>query len=279
MSNTSSMSSTSSASGQSREKGGIGQFFSIAGAVGWRGTRTYLTRPSLLIPSLIFPIFLFAAFTGALSKISEVPAFDFAAGYTAFIYVWLLLQSVALGGAFTGFSIARDFESGFAQRLMLAAPRHGGILLGYMLYAVVRAVITATVVTIVALLGGMQVLGAAGDLIGLYTLALIVNAGATLFAAGMAFRLRSSQGGFLIQTPIFVLLFLAPVFVPQNLLEGAVGFLSTYNPITYVVEAGRGLISADPTGVPAAFIAAAILVVLFLPWAITGLRRAAKAGG
>lgn len=259
--------------------GGLGTFFSIAGAVGWRGTRSYLSRPSLLIPSLIFPLFLFAAFTGALSRISEVPNFDFAAGYTAFIYVWLLLQSVALGGAFTGFSIARDFETGFAQRLLLAAPRHGGILLGYMLYALVRAVITTVVVTVAALLAGMQVLGAAGDLLGLYTLALIVNVGATLFASGMAFRLRSSQGGFLIQTPIFVLLFLAPVFVPQNLLEGAVGFLATYNPITYVVNAGRGFISASPTEVLAAFAAAALLVVLFLPWAITGLRRAARSGG
>lgn len=259
--------------------GNLGTFFSIAGAVGWRGIRTYVSRPSLFVPSLVFPLFLFAAFTGALSRISEVPAFDFAAGYTAFIYVWLLLQSVSLGGAFTGFSIARDFESGFAQRLLLAAPRHGGILVGYMLYAIVRALITGTVVTAVALIGGMQILGAAGSLLGLYTLALIANIGATLFAAGTAFRLRTSQGGFLIQTPIFVLLFLAPVFVPRSLLEGVVGFLSDYNPITYIVGAGRGFISASPSGVLEAFAAAAALIILFLPWAITGLRRASRAGG
>ena len=51
----------------------------------------------------------------------------------------MLLQASAFGGVFTGFSIARDFESGFSRRLLLAAPRRGGIVAGYWLAALVRA--------------------------------------------------------------------------------------------------------------------------------------------
>ena len=55
-----------------------------------------------------------------------MPGFDFPPGYTAFQFVFVLLQSAAFGGVFTGFSIARDFEIGFARRLLLAAPRASG---------------------------------------------------------------------------------------------------------------------------------------------------------
>ena len=62
----------------------------------------------------------------------SIPGFDYGAGYTAFVYGFVLLQASAFGGMFTGFSIARDFESGFARRMLLrrtAAQRdHRGVL-------------------------------------------------------------------------------------------------------------------------------------------------------
>ncbi len=76
-------------------------------------------------------MFFFVAFAGGLSNVGNVPGFDFPSGYTAFQFVFVLLQASAFGGVFTGFSIAADFESGFARRMMLAAPNRLGILAGY----------------------------------------------------------------------------------------------------------------------------------------------------
>ena len=45
--------------------------------------------------------------------------------------MFVFLQSAAFGGVFTGFAVARDFQSGFARRLLLGAPRRGGIIAGY----------------------------------------------------------------------------------------------------------------------------------------------------
>ena len=86
----------------------------------------------------MFPLFFFTAFAGGLSRVSQVPGFSFPAGYTAFQFVFVLLQSAAFAGVFTGFGIARDFERGFAKRLMIAAPQRSGIVLGYALAALVR---------------------------------------------------------------------------------------------------------------------------------------------
>jgi ABC-2 type transport system permease protein len=167
----------------------------VAQGVAWRTLHNVFTNPSLLIPSLVFPLFFFVAFAGGLSRIDEVPNFDFPLGYTAFQFVFVLLQSAAFGGVFTGFGIARDFESGFARRLLLAAPKRSGIILGYAGAAVVRWMVTAVVVTVVALLAGMNVGGGGIDLFGLYVLALLINLGAVLWACGVAMRLRTMQAG------------------------------------------------------------------------------------
>ncbi len=250
----------------------------MAGGVAWRGIHNFLLNPALVIPALLFPLFFLAAFAGGLSRVSNIPSFDYEAGYTAFQYVWILLQTVAIGGAFTGFAIARDFEGGFAQRLMLAAPRREGIIFGYMLVSLVRVTLTGGVATIAALIAGMQVLGSGLDLFGLLGLAVLVNIAATLFAIGMAMILRTSSGGFLIQTPIFIATFLAPVFVPLNLLEGWIKVVSKVNPITFILEAGRGLLAGSPTEVALAFGLGAALILVMIPWALFGLRRAEKAG-
>jgi ABC-2 type transport system permease protein len=250
----------------------------IARAVAWRSIHNFLTNPAFLAPGILFPLFFFTAFAGGLSAISGAPGFDFSGGYTAFQFVFVLLQSAAFGGVFTGFGIARDFETGFARRYLLAASNRGGIVAGYAIAAVVRALITWTILTAVALVAGMQVGGGGVELVGLYGLALLVNLTATLWAAGVAMRVRSIQGGPLMQFPVFLILFLAPVYVPLELLSGWIHAVASVNPVTALLESGRGFISGDPTLVAAAFAIAAMLPVLFAFWARGGLRRAEAAG-
>ena len=82
------------------------RFWDVASGVGYRSTKKIATNPQLLLPSLIFPLFFFVAFAGGLSSVGDVPGFDFPSGYTAFQFVFVLLQASAFGGVFTGFGIA-----------------------------------------------------------------------------------------------------------------------------------------------------------------------------
>jgi ABC-2 type transport system permease protein len=251
---------------------------SVAVAVASRTLRTVFTNPSLLLPSLIFPLFFFTAFAGGLSRVQDVPGFDFPPGYTAFQFVFVLLQSAAFGGVFTGFGIARDFESGFARRLLLAAPNRTGIVLGYAIAALARWVVTAALLTVVALVAGMQVGGGPVDLFGLYTLGVILNIAAILWASGVAMRLRTMQAGPLMQMPVFLALFFAPVYVPLSLLQGWIHAVASANPLTRVLEAGRSLLAGSPTEVAIAFAVASGLAAGFWLWAVRGLRSAERAG-
>jgi ABC-2 type transport system permease protein len=253
---------------------------SVALAVAARNIHNVFTNPALLLPSLIFPLFFFTAFAGGLSRVDSIPGFNYKPGYTAFQFVFVLIQSSAFAGVFTGFAVARDFQMGFGRRLLLAAPHHGAIVVGYVLSGLVRAAFTMTVVTVVAVtIAGLD-LGSAGvDLFGLYGLAVLVNIGAGLWAVGVALRVRSIQGGPLIQVPIFLTLFLAPVYVPFDLLSGWIHAVASVNPATAFLTAGRDLLAGDPSDVAIAFGAAFALIAVFALWSWRSLRSAEAAGG
>jgi ABC-2 type transport system permease protein len=245
----------------------------VATAVARRSLTHAFKNPALLIPSTIFPLVFLIAFAGGLSKVGDVPGFDYAPGYTAFQFVFVFLQSAAFGGVFTGFGVAADWESGFARRLLLASPRRTGLVLGYVIAGIVRWGLTALIVTVAALVAGMQVDGDGVQLGGLVVLAILVNATACLWGTGVALRLKTLQAGPLMQLPVFLVLFMAPVYVPRNLLSGWVAAGADLNPVTAILDAGRGFVAGTGDHTALALACGAGLVTVLTVWAMTGLRR------
>ena len=251
----------------------------VASGVARRTLKNALTNPQIALPTIAFPLFFFTAFAGGLSQVAEVPGFDYEPGYTAFQFVFVLLQSAAFGGVFTGFGVARDFEGGFAKRLLLAAPHRAGIVLGYSLAALVRWLVVAVLLTVIALAVGMNVGGGVVDLFGLYVLAALLNFCGFFWAGGIAMRFRTIQAAPLMQMPVFLILFFAPVYVPLDLLQGWIEGAARVNPVTYLLETGRGFVAGDAPHVGVAFAIAIGLGLVFWVWAFSGLRSAEAAGG
>ena len=118
---------------------------SVGLALAYRQITVLFKNPSLFLPPMLFPLMNFMAFAGGLSRLRHVPGFSFHSGYTAFTFVFVLLQSAIFGGVFAGFGIARDFEYGFSRRLLLAAAHRSGLIAGYAIGALARWLITAAV--------------------------------------------------------------------------------------------------------------------------------------
>jgi ABC-2 type transport system permease protein len=255
----------------------MARFRSIALGVAWRSMHNLVHNPALLLPSLLFPIFFFVAFAGGLSAVGQTPRFGYD-DYTAFQFAFVTIQSAAFGGVFTGFGMAADFGFGFARRLMLAAPHRAAVMVGYALAALARAAFTITLLFGIALVSGMSVGGNASEVVGLVVLALIVNIAASLWASGIAFRFRSLQAAPLMQIPVFLALMTSPVYVPRRLLSGWVHTVSNVNPVTFILEAARGLLFGAPLRTGLAFAIAAGLAAGFAVWGIRGLRKAEAAG-
>jgi ABC-2 type transport system permease protein len=80
------------------------------------------------------------------------------------------------------------------------------------------------------------------------------------------------------QTPVFLILFFAPVYVPLALLRGWIHSVAVANPVTRLIEAVRSLLAGQPFEVGIAYGVAFGLIVLFAVWALGGLRRAEALG-
>ena len=250
-----------------------GRSVSVALGVASLNLRGLLNDPPKLFPPMLVPLFFFAAFKGALSGIGETKGFGYY-DFTAFQCVFILFMASMFAGVFTAFDIASDFESGMGRRLMAAAPKRMYIIVGYLIVSVGRALIAIAVVWGVVLATGMPVRGGPLDIAALVLLAVLLNLATTLYGAGIALRFQSVAAGTLVLIPVFMLLFLTPVFTPRDQLTDWVQKVAGVNPLTAAMESGRGFLADDPVSVGLAFGATGALVVFFAGWALLGMRKA-----
>ncbi len=124
----------------------------------------------------------------------------------------------------------------------------------------------------------MNVVGNGGELVGVSGSGCSCNLVAALWACGVAMFLRTEQAGSLIQMPVFIVLFLAPVYVPINLLTGWIHDVARLNPATPALEAARSLIAGSPAKVALAFGLLAAAAAVMSLWARRGLASAERAG-
>ncbi len=252
------------------------RFGSVMLAVTFRRFRHFLRNPAVSLPSFAMPLFFLAFGGGGLSNLGNVPAFDFPSGYTAFFFAYVVLQGAAFAGAATGAAIAADFETGFARRLLLAAPHRASVVAGYILASVTLALVVMLFLTAVAVAAGMNVDGNALELVGLYGLGVLLTVVSSLWAAGFALRTRIMQAQPGATMPIFLSLMLSPAFVPRPLLSDWLRTAADYNPFTAILESSRGLISGQPDETAFAYLIAFGLIIGFSAWAVTGLRLALR---
>jgi ABC-2 type transport system permease protein len=249
--------------------------FSVGMAAAGRHFIRTVKTPHLFMPVVLFPLMIFAAFSGGGSSVSKTPGFDYY-NYTAFIFVYVLLLGSAMAGAQTGLSVAQDFESGFARRMLLSTRRRAALLVAYVASGLWQQLGIAALTLGVALATGMPIRGNALDLLGVFALAAMFNLASTLWASGLALRLKTTQAGAAMMLPLVLPMFFAPSLVPRPLLTSWLHAIAGVNPITPLLEAGRGLLAGDPVSVAVAFAIAAGMIALTAVWAATGLRSAQR---
>jgi ABC-2 type transport system permease protein len=251
----------------------------VRGALGVAGRtlRTTFRNPGLLMPPLVAPLIFFAVFGGGLGAIGKAPGFGFPAGYTSFAFVFILLNAASFAALFAGFGLAEDLERGFSRRLFLATGRRSAVVVGYGLAAFVRVAMSMALLFAVGTAVGVRIEGSAWHATLLVAIALAYGTVVSLWAMGVALRIRSIQGAPAMQVPTLLALFLAPAFAPVPLLTGWIHAAARANPITYFLESGRGFVVGTPFDVAVTFAMLAGLIVAFAAWTGTGLRRTVRA--
>lgn len=189
-----------------------------------------LTRPLLWILAVGFG--LRASFGGG-----GVKGVDF----ISFLVPGIATMSVLFSSMFAAISIVWDREFGFLKELLVAPVPRTAVVLSKMLSASVTSLLEVSIVLLTA-----PLFGARFDPVGaLFALPLLVAFGMAVNALGVlvASRMKTFEGfggivNFLIQ-PMF---FFSGALYPIENLPRALGYVVRVNPMSYAVDATRGLL-------------------------------------
>jgi ABC-2 type transport system permease protein len=216
-----------------------------AWALGQRALREAWRTPEALLPTLFIPVFFLIVNVGQAGRIFQAGSTSFLKGqsYFAFQLPNSLLLAASFGTA--ALFLVEDIEGGYFDKLRAAPVPRTAIVLGRLIAELVKGLVIATALAILALIFGVSL--ASGPL-GFALLILLTALWSVVFVGFMqliALKTRSAaatnSGGLI----FFPLLFLTPNFVPRHLLTEPMEVAASVNPVTYVMEALRSLILDD----------------------------------
>jgi len=214
-------------------------------ALGRRSLSVQFRKAQLLMPTFVLPLMLLAVISSGTSAAQDLPQFPDALSYLTFVVPGTIIQGALLAGLTTGTALAADIEFGFFDRLLAAPVRRTSLVLGRLCGTVGLALLQSSFFLLVALAFGARYPGGLGAALAAIVIATITAVGIGGLAAAIALRTGSVALMQSIFPFVFVLLFTAPAFFPRELLNPLLRDAAAYNPLTYVVEAVRGLLAGD----------------------------------
>ncbi|NIM94977.1 MAG: ABC transporter permease [Anaerolineales bacterium] len=239
-----------------------------------RNLLSIFRTPEALLPPLAISLFFLVIYNSTLGKASGFIPDLGSNSYLGFILPLSIVSSSLAGAGITAQNLVRDIESGYFDKLLLTPISRTALLLGPIFAGAIILGIQATVVVGVALILGLEPATGLMGLLAVIGLAVLLGtgfAGFTVSAALGSGSAAATQGASFL---FFPMTFLAPTFVPLDLLDGWLATAARLNPITYVLVAMRGLINRnwDVSDLWLAVLACLGLAVVMYALAVFALR-------
>lgn len=207
------------------------------GALMARSRNELLRVPGAAIPGVLAPTIFFLGLNGVFGALTQLNGFT-TGTYESFIVPISMLQGAGFTGAAAGVNLARDFEHGWVDRLLVSPAPRWVLLAGTVLAASTRALIPATFVLAVALPLGAGWPGIDGLLV-TYLMVVATAAIAACWGSMLALRFKSQSAAPLMQAGMMALILTTTAYAPLALLQPWLRTVAEINPVTEVVEAAR----------------------------------------
>jgi ABC-2 type transport system permease protein len=209
------------------------------GSIAGRALRAVPRELETVIPPIFIALFFFIVNIGTLQHITEshLKGFD--------IKAFMMPTAILIGvtGVSRAGSLVLDIQDGYFDRLLLTPVRRLAILLGHMVADVAVACLLTVPILLLGLALGVRL--ASGPL-GL--VAFIAMAGVwSLAFAGFGYAIALKTGNPAAVNSAFLLffpfLFMTSSYVPRSQLTGWLNTIAAWNPVTYVLEGQRSLVT------------------------------------
>lgn len=236
-----------------------------------RQIRRYIRSGSRIIGTLGQPILLLMALGYGIGAIYKKAG---QGDYLQFLVPGIITQTVLLSGIFWGVIVLMDKRFGFLSELLVAPVSRTKILLGSALGGATVSILQGILVFLVAMLLGFRPYDWLLVLPALLILTVMCLALAC-FGAGIASAVDDFQGfqgiNNLLVMPLF---FLSSALYPLNSVPTALRIVSTYNPISYMVDALRYLLANQTHfGIQKDLVVIAITLLASVAFAVNRFNR------
>ena len=207
-------------------------------SVAERATRSVIRDPELTISALVIPPFFFFLNIGALADFAEqIPGLD----YKAFQLPVAVLFAVT--GISRATTVVIDIQSGYFDRLVISPVNRMALLIGLMLADFALVVALTIPVLIMGFAVGIRFESGA---LGVLTFMFLGGFWGLIFA-GFPYAIALKTGNIAAVNLTFLLffpfLFMTTLFLPQEAMTDWLATVADYNPVTYLLEALRSLIT------------------------------------
>ena len=223
-----------------------------------------LTRdPTELISRAVQPVLWLVVFGQVLAHVHGIYTGEI--GYLAFITPGILAQSVLFSAIFYGIAVIWERDLGVVHKLLVSPARRSSLVFGKAVSAGFRGLVQAVVIYLIALGLHVAIRGDAGAVAGVFASVLLGSGIFSTFSLIVACIVKTRERfmgiGQVLTMPMF---FASNAIYPLDLMPGWLRVIAQLNPLTYLVDALRGLMIPGGESVHGLAVDLAVLVAVFL---------------
>ena len=223
-----------------------------------RNLRISFRVPFIWVMAVIQPLLWLLLFSQLFKTIVDIPGFPYDS-YLAYLAPGIILMTALFGATFSGMGTLVDIDLGYLDKMLVTPVSRNAIMLGRMGGDVVRVVVQAIIIVLIALAMGVGfATGFPGFITAILLIALLVIGFAGLSNI-LALRIRDHQLFIMVINFITLpLMFLSDAMMPMELLPSWLQTVAEYNPVTYAADGVRTLMN---TGFDGILLAKAFLIL------------------
>jgi ABC-2 type transport system permease protein len=219
---------------------GLAQFVRVTLVIAELEARKLAHDPTELFSRAVQPALWLIVFGPVMNRFRALP--EGAVPYLDFLAPGILAQSVLFIAIFYGITIIWERDLGLVHKFLVSPAPRAALVLGKALSAGIRAMSQVVIVYILALIVGVKVSFHPLHLLGIFVAVILGAAIFSTFSLAIACLVKSRERfmgiGQLLTMPLF---FASNAIYPIELMPAWLKVLAWANPLTYEVDALRGL--------------------------------------
>lgn len=224
-------------------------------------------EPSRVVGSLAQPLLFWLVIGTGIGSTFQPRSFPEEFSYLGFFYPGIIGLTLLFTSIFSTISVISDREHGFLREILVSPASRGSIVMGKILAGTTLAVAQGSLLVLLAPLAGLTL--SLGAFLQILVIMTAVSMGLTALGFTFAWRMNSVQGFHVVMNfLLFPMWLLSGAMFPLHGVPGLMRSLMYLNPLTYGIDAMRGLL-APPGQLPPGFVQLPPLLSLCMAVAFT----------